>query len=157
VRTEPTPELAELRPAIRRFVEDKLEPIALEIDRSGAIPDDAWTLMRGQGWLGMLLPAEAGGGGADLMTYCLVMEEVARSHRCFTLLLDGTSGLTPVGILRHGTEAQKAKWLEGLATGRLRAAFGLTEPEAGASPSPSRWGSRCPPSRSQHRRSARSG
>jgi acyl-CoA dehydrogenase len=132
VRTEPSPDLAELRPAIRRFVENKLEPVALEIDRSGAIPDEAWSLMREQGWLGMLLPAEFGGGGADLMTYCLVMEEVARSHRCFTLLLDGTSGLTPVGILRHGTEAQKAKWLEGLATGRLRAAFGLTEPEAGS-------------------------
>jgi acyl-CoA dehydrogenase len=80
----------------------------------------------------MLLPPEVGGGGADLLTYCLVMEEVARSHRCFTLLLDATSGLTPAGILRHGSLAQKAKWLEGLATGRLRAAFGLTEPEAGS-------------------------
>jgi acyl-CoA dehydrogenase len=132
VRTEPTPELAELRPAIRRFVEERLEPLAIEIDRAGTIPEQAWSLMRGQGWLGMLLPAEVGGGGADLPTYCLVMEEVARSHRCFTLLLDATSGLTPAGILRHGTPAQKARWLEGLASGRLRAAFGLTEPEAGS-------------------------
>jgi acyl-CoA dehydrogenase len=80
----------------------------------------------------MLLPEEAGGGGVDLLTYALVMEEVARSHRCFTLLLDATSGLTPMGILRHGTEAQKARWLKGLADGTLRAAFGLTEPEAGS-------------------------
>src|SRR5690606_5033904 len=78
-------DLAELRPEIRRFVEQRLEPIAEEIDRTGAIPDSAWSLMREQGWLGMLLPAEAGGGGVDLPTYCLVMEEVARSHRVFTL------------------------------------------------------------------------
>jgi acyl-CoA dehydrogenase len=132
MRTEPSPELAELRPAIRRFVEEKLEPIALEIDRRGEIPEEAWTLMREQGWLGMLLPPEDGGGGADLLTYCLVMEEVARSHRCFTLLLDATSGLTPAGIARHGTPAQKTRWLKGLANGTLRAAFGLTEPEAGS-------------------------
>jgi acyl-CoA dehydrogenase len=80
----------------------------------------------------MLLPAEADGGGADILTYCLVMEEVARSHRCFTLLLDTTSGLTPMGILRHGSAAQKERWLKGLATGRLRAAFGLSEPDAGS-------------------------
>ncbi|MGG5808593.1 acyl-CoA dehydrogenase family protein [Falsiroseomonas sp. CW058] len=129
---EPSPELAELRPAIRRFVEDRLEPLALEIDRSGEIPAAAWALLREQGWLGMLLPAEAGGGGADLGTYCLVMEEVARSHRCFTLLLDATSGLTPLAIHRRGTAAQKEKWLKGLAAGTLRAAFGLTEPEAGS-------------------------
>jgi acyl-CoA dehydrogenase len=132
MRTEPSPELAELRLAIRRFVEDKLEPVAQEIDRRGEVPEEAWSLMREQGWLGMLLPQEEGGGGADLLTYCLVMEEVARSHRCFTLLLDATSGLTPAGIARHGTPAQKARWLKGLANGTLRAAFGLTEPEAGS-------------------------
>jgi acyl-CoA dehydrogenase len=132
MRTEPSPELAELRSGVRRFVEERLEPVAQEIDRTGAVPEAAWSLMREQGWLGMLLPPEAGGGGVDLLTYCLIMEEVARSHRCFTLLLDATSGLTPMGILRHGTEAQKARWLKGLADGTLRAAFGLTEPEAGS-------------------------
>ncbi len=132
MRLEITPELAELRPAIRRFVTERLEPIAEEIDRTGRIPDEAWRLMREQGWLGMLLPPEYGGGGADLATYCLVMEEVARSHRVFTLLMDYTSGLTPIAILRHGTEAQRRRWLRGLADGTLRAAFGLTEPEAGS-------------------------
>jgi acyl-CoA dehydrogenase len=132
MRIEPSPALAELRAEVRRFVEDRLDPIAQQIDDTGAVPEEAWTLLRQQGWLGMLLPEEAGGGGVDLLTYALVMEEVARSHRCFTLLLDATSGLTPMGILRHGTEAQKARWLKGLADGTLRAAFGLTEPEAGS-------------------------
>lgn len=132
MRTELSPELAELRGPIRRFVTEQLEPIAARIDAEGEIPDAAWELMRGQGWLGMLLAEADGGGGADLPTYCLVMEEVARSHRCFTLLLDATSGLTPIAIARHGTAAQKERWLRGLATGRLRAAFGLTEPGAGS-------------------------
>jgi acyl-CoA dehydrogenase len=124
--------LAELRAPLRRFVTERLEPIAARIDAEGEIPDEAWALMRGQGWLGLLLPPEHGGGGADLATYCLVMEEVARSHRCFTLLLDATSGLTPIAIARHGTRPQQDRWLRGLATGHLRAAFGLTEPEAGS-------------------------
>jgi acyl-CoA dehydrogenase len=132
MRTELSPELAELRGPIRRFVTEQLEPIALRIDREGEIPAEAWDLMRAQGWLGMLLAEADGGGGADLPTYCLVMEEVARSHRCFTLLLDATSGLTPIAIARHGTAQQKARWLKGLATGTLRAAFGLTEPGAGS-------------------------
>ena len=119
MRLEITPELAELRPTVRRFVTERLEPVAQEIDRSGRIPDEAWRLMRERGWLGMLLPPDYGGGGTDLATYCLVMEEVARSHRIFTLLMDYTSGLTPVAIHRHGTEAQKRRWLRGLADGTL--------------------------------------
>jgi acyl-CoA dehydrogenase len=132
MRLEPSEELAELRGQVRRFVEDKLDPIAAEIDRSGEVPDAAWSLLREQGWLGLLLPAEAGGGDADLMTYCLVMEEVARSHRVFTLIMDATSGLTPLGILHHGSQIQKDRWLRGLTEGTLRAAFGLTEPDAGS-------------------------
>jgi acyl-CoA dehydrogenase len=132
MRLEPSEELAELRGQVRRFVEDKLDPVAAEIDRSGEVPDAAWSLLREQGWLGLLLPAEAGGGDADLMTYCLVMEEVARSHRVFTLIMDATSGLTPLGILHHGSQIQKDRWLRGLTEGTLRAAFGLTEPDAGS-------------------------
>jgi len=132
MRVEPSAELAELRGEVRRFVEAKLDPLAEEIDRTGTVPEEAWRVLREQGWLGLLLPPEVGGGGVDLMTYCLIMEEVARSHRVFTLLLDATSGLTPLAILRHGTAAQKERWLKGLTNGTLRAAFGLTEPDAGS-------------------------
>ncbi|HEY8611398.1 MAG TPA: acyl-CoA dehydrogenase family protein [Roseomonas sp.] len=132
MRVEPSEELAELRGEVRRFVEARLDPLAEEIDRTGTVPDEAWRLLREQGWLGLLMPAEAGGGGVDLLTYCIIMEEVARSHRVFTLLMDATSGLTPLGILRHGTPAQKDRWLKGLTDGTLRAAFGLTEPDAGS-------------------------
>ena len=88
-------ELAEVRTQLRRFAMDKLEPLAAEIDHTGEIPQAAIDLLRSHGYLGMRLPAEYGGGGFDLPTYCLALEEFARSHRVFTLLLDATSGLNP--------------------------------------------------------------
>ena len=132
MRLEITPELAEVRAALRRFTTEKLEPLALEIDRTGEVPRAAVDLLREQGYLGMRLPAEYGGGGFDLPTYCLALEEFARSHRMFTLLLDATSGLNPIAIARYGSDAQKKKYVAGLANGTLRASFGLTEPEAGS-------------------------
>lgn len=132
MQLEITPELAEVRAALRKFTTERLEPFALEIDRTGEVPQAAVDLLRGQGYLGMRLPAEYGGGGFDLMTYCLALEEFARSHRMFTLLLDATSGLNPIAIAKFGTEAQKRKYVKGLADGSLRASFGLTEPGAGS-------------------------
>ena len=132
MRVEPSSALAELRAGLRAFVEAELFPVAAEIDRSGAVPRRAWDLLRRQGLLGLLLPEAYGGAAADLPTYCLAMEEVARAHRVFTLLLDATSGLAPIGILRHGTDAQRARWLPGLCAGTMRAAFGLTEPDCGS-------------------------
>ena len=132
MQLEITPELAEVRAALRKFTTEKLEPLALEIDRTGEVPQQAIDLLRKQGYLGMRLPAEFGGGGFDLSTYCLALEEFSRSHRMFTILLDATSGLNPIAIANFGTEAQKKKYVKGLADGTLRASFGLTEPEAGS-------------------------
>ena len=55
----------------------------------------------------MRLPAEYGGGDFDLATYCLALEEFGRSHRVFTLLLDATSGLTPIAIAPRGTPVEQ--------------------------------------------------
>ncbi len=129
---ELSPALAEMRPLIRRFVTERLEPLTRQIDATGEVPPEAMQAMRDQGYLGMRLPSSWGGGGFDLSTYCLVMEEVARSHRIYTLMLDTTSGLTPIAIARHGTESQRTKYLDKLARGEWIASFGLTEPEAGS-------------------------
>ena len=76
---------------MRRFTSEKLEPLALQIDRTGEVPQGAVDLLREQGYLGMRLPSEYGGGDPDLPTYCLALEEFARSHRCTRILLDATS------------------------------------------------------------------
>jgi len=121
-----------MRAAVRRFTQEKLEPIAQEIDRTGDIPAETLELLRQQGYLGMRLPASFGGADADLSTYCLVLEELSRSHRIFTLMLDATSGLNPIAIARYGTPAQQQKYLAGLCNGTLHASFALTEPDAGS-------------------------
>jgi len=132
MRLEITPELAEVRTALRRFTTERLEPFAAEIDRTGEVPRAVFDLLRQHGYLGMRLPVEYGGGGCDLATYCLALEEFARSHRVFTVILDATSGLNPIAIARYGSEAQKRKYVAGLANGTLSAAFALTEPGAGS-------------------------
>jgi len=129
---EHSPELAEMRPAIRRFVTGQLDPISRQIDETGELPPQAMAELRAQGYLGMRLPEELGGGGFDMSTYCLVMEEVARSHRIYTVMLDATSGLTPSAIALHGTPEQKAKYVARLASGEGLASFALTEPDAGS-------------------------
>ena len=132
MQLEMTPELAELRAALRRFTTEVLEPLALEIDQTGEVPARAWDVMRAQGYLGMRMPAQYGGGDVDLSTYCLALEEFSRSHRVFTLMLDATSGLNPIAIAKFGTPLQQEQYLHGLCTGRLLASFALTEPGAGS-------------------------
>ncbi len=132
MQLEINPELAQLRLALRRFTDDVLEPLALEIDRTGQVPDRAVEVLRDQGYLGMRLPQVFGGGGHDLSTYCLVLEEFSRSHRVFTLILDGSSGLNPIAIATFGSAAQQEKYVAALASGRMTASFALTEPEAGS-------------------------
>lgn len=132
MQLEISPELAELRTQVRRFTTEQLEPIAMEIDRTGEVPARAMTVLREQGYLGMRVPVEHGGMGADFATYCTVVEEVSRSHRVFALILDYTSGLTPLGIAKWGTPAQQDKYLRKLATGVWLSSFALTEPGAGS-------------------------
>ena len=132
MKIELTPELEELRAEVRRFTERELEPLARIIDSSGEVPQQAWDVMRDAGYLGMRLPEEYGGTSASLSQMCIVLEEFSRSHRVLTGLIDATSGLTPSAFVRHGSPAQREKYVRKLATGEMRAAFALTEPGAGS-------------------------
>jgi len=127
-------ELRAMRDAVRRFVAKELDPWAKEIDRSGEIPDGLIEVMQRNGYCGMRLPSEYGGGGLSLFQYCIALEEFSRLHRAFTIAANYSSGMTPMAISRHGTPEQKEKYLRGFAAGKLKSAFALTEPEAGSDP-----------------------
>ena len=127
-----TPELEELRAAVRKFVTAELEPLARVIDDTGEMPEEAVTLLARNGYLGMRLDEAYGGAGVGLSHYCLVLEELARSHRAYTTLVGTTSGNTPTAIQSFGTEEQRRNYLPGLTDGTRRTAFALTEPEAGS-------------------------
>lgn len=132
--TDLTPELRELRQAVRDFTSGELTKWAEVIDRTGSIPDELWELFGSQGYHGMRLPPEYGGAGLSVSEYCLTMEEFSRSHRVFTIMANFTSGMTPIAIAKHGTQTQREKYLPDFARGKLKAAFALTEPGGGSDP-----------------------
>ena len=84
------------------------------------------------GLFGLPFPEEYGGGGADLTTLCIAIEELARVDHSMAITLEAGVGLGANPIHRFGTEEQKQKWLPDLCAGRALGAFGLTEPEAGS-------------------------
>ena len=127
-----SPELEQMRATMRKFVTKELEPLARIIDETGEVPDHVPALLAKNGYLGMRVDERYGGGGLGLAHYCLALEEFSRAHRVYTNIMGGSSGNTPLAIMRLGSDAQRDKYLAGLANGTLRAAFALTEPGSGS-------------------------
>ena len=84
------------------------------------------------GLFGLPFPEEYGGGGADLTTLCVAIEELARVDHSMAITLEAGVGLGANPIFAFGDEEQKQRWLPDLCAGRALGAFGLTEPEAGS-------------------------
>jgi alkylation response protein AidB-like acyl-CoA dehydrogenase len=99
--------------------------------RAGRQTDELWQEAGGLGYLGVNLPEEYGGGGGGLAELALVLEELGAAG-CPLLLLIVSPAICGTVIARFGAEAQKRRWLPGLADGSVRMAFGITEPDAGS-------------------------
>lgn len=128
---ELSPELQELRDAVRRLSQDKVKPRAREIDKSGEYPADLFESFRQAGLLGLCIPEEYGGSGAGILGLSLAIEEVAKYSNTAALMLLLTR--LPTGpVMIAGSEDQKHRYLPGIATGAQRAAFGLSEAQAGS-------------------------
>ncbi len=127
-----SPELEELRATVRKFAQQELEPLARQMDETGVLPGEVLPLLARQGYLSVRLPESVGGMGMGLMPYCVMLEELSRTHRAFGQLAFAGGGMTPIAIAHHGTEEQRRKYLPGLINGTLRTAFALTEPAAGS-------------------------
>ncbi len=124
-------ELAELQETCRRIAQDKVKPRAREIDETGEYPQDVFDVFRDAGLLGLCIPAEYGGGGAGILGLTIAIEEVAKYSNTAALMLLLTR--LPTGpVMIAGSEEQKRKYLPGIADGSHRAAFGLSEPQAGS-------------------------
>jgi len=121
-----------MRDAVRRFVQDVLEPISDEVERTECIPDHAIQGMRDLGLFGMAIPAEYGGLGLSAVGMCAVMEELSRSNLCFRILVTTNNGIGSLGLLYAGTDAARREHLPRLASGERIGCFALTEPEAGS-------------------------
>jgi alkylation response protein AidB-like acyl-CoA dehydrogenase len=124
-------ELSELQSTVRRLAKDKVAPRAREIDRSGEYPEDLFIAFRDAGLLGLCIPTDYGGGGAGILGLTVAIEEVAKYSNTAALMLLLTR--LPTGpVMIAGSEEQKRLYLTGIADGSLRAAFGLSEPQAGS-------------------------
>ncbi len=124
-------ELRELQASVRRLAQNKVKPRAREIDATGEYPQDIFDAFRDADLLGLCLPTELGGSGAGILGLTIAIEEVAKYSNTAALMLLLTR--LPVGpILIAGNEEQKKRYLPGIATGELRAGFGLSEPQAGS-------------------------
>jgi hypothetical protein len=124
-------ELRALQESVRRLAQDKVQPRARAIDRDSAYPQDVFEAFRDAGLLGLCIPADYGGSGAGILGLAIAIEEVAKYSNTAALMLLLTR--LPTGpVMIAGTEEQKQRYLPSIAEGSGRAAFGLSEPQAGS-------------------------
>jgi len=120
-----------LRDTARAFAQKELAPHAAAWDREARFPKEALAELGRLGFMGMLVPAEYGGAGADHVSYALAMEEIAAGDGATSTILS-VNALCCGALLQYGSEDQKRRFLAPLAAGEKLAAFCLTEPQAGS-------------------------
>jgi len=125
-------ELRLMQKAVRDFVENEVDPVALEIEEKDEIPPQVIKGAKEMGLFGLSIPAKYGGAGIGMLGKCLVFEELGRTHNGFTTLIGVHNGIGSVGIVAMGTPEQKEKYLPPMAAGELIGALGLTEAGAGS-------------------------
>jgi len=127
-----TEEQTMTRDMARDFAQEQLAPHAAEWDRTHTFPADAIRQMGDLGLLGMLVPEEWGGAGADHVAYALAIEEVAAGDGSCSTIMSVHNSVACMPILKFGTDAQKERFLRPMARGELLGAFCLSEPQAGS-------------------------
>ncbi len=125
-------EQAMIRSTARDFAEKEIAPVARDNSRNEHFPEDLVKKMGGLGFMGLSLPVEYGGGGADHISYCLLLEELAHADLGIAVSISAHLSLVGKPISRWGTEEQKQKYLPHLASGEMLACFATTEPNVGS-------------------------
>jgi short/branched chain acyl-CoA dehydrogenase len=121
-----------VRRTVRDFAEERVAPVAEELDREHRFPYELVAELAELGLMGMTIPEEYGGAGADTLSYAIAVEELTRVDSSVAITVAAHHSLGTLPIFLFGTEEQKREWLPQLASGEKLAAFGLTEPEAGS-------------------------
>jgi short-chain 2-methylacyl-CoA dehydrogenase len=121
-----------VRSTVRDFAQERVAPVAEELDRHGRFPYELVSELAELGLMGMTIPEEYGGGGADTVSYAIAVEELTRIDSSVAITLAAHHSLGTLPIYYFGSEEQRREWLPYLASGKRLAAFGLTEPGAGS-------------------------
>jgi len=135
VATDPLIQKTEEQEAIlemvRRFVDEQIIPNAGHYDHEDGYPEPIVEQMKELGLFGVTIPEEYGGMGLDLTTYAMIVEELSRGWISISGIIN-THFIGTYLLLKYGTEGQRRKYLPRMATGEIRAAFSLSEPELGS-------------------------
>jgi alkylation response protein AidB-like acyl-CoA dehydrogenase len=126
----PTDEERMLREAVRGICSRFGRDYSREKHARGEPPTELWDALAGKGYLGVNLPEEWGGGGLGMTGLAAVGEEIAAAGSSLLLIVVSPAIVGSI-LARHGTDAQKERWLRGIAAGTTKVAFAITEPDAG--------------------------
>ena len=129
-----TEEQLMIRSMVRDLARNEFAPKAMERDKTKEFPADNLKKLGELGLMGMMVPPEYGGSGADSVSYVLALAEVAYACAATAVVMSVHNSIVCESIMRNGTEDQKQKYLKRLATGEIIGAFALTEPNAGSDP-----------------------
>ncbi len=126
------PEQEEFRKTVRAFAEEVVAPRAEAMDQAKELDEAILDQMAAMGLFGLPFPERYGGMGADFLTLCLAVEELARVDSSVAITLEAAVGLGAMPVYRFGSEEQRQRWLPPLARGERIGAFGLTEAGGGS-------------------------
>lgn len=126
-------ERRQLRSTLRNFFKNEAPTAEISrLDREATFPREIYRKMADLGLCGITIPEEFGGSPMDEISRCVVMEEIARAGGCLIYAFAPTVAFSAVGIQRYGSEAQKREFLPKIASGEMRIAMGLSEPNSGS-------------------------
>lgn len=121
----------EILKAVREYVDNEILPYATHLEHKDEYPADIVEGLKDLGVFGLMIPEEYGGLGESLLTYALVVEEIARGWMSVSGVIN-THFIVAWMVMHHGTEEQKAHYLPRMATGEVRGAFSMSEPGCGS-------------------------
>ena len=116
----------------RKFAQERLAPNSAQWERDAAFPRGIFKELGELGFMGMTVPVEWGGAGADNVAYSLALQEIAAGDGAIATVVSGHNSVGVMPILTYGTEEQKKRYVRDLATGAKLTAFALTEPQGGS-------------------------
>src|SRR3954468_8490973 len=116
---------------VRQFVDEQVIPIAEEYDHEDKFPEGVVEQMKELGLFGVTIPEEHGGMGLDLTTYAMIVEELSRGWISISGIVN-THFIGSYLLMKFGTAEQQERLLPKMATGEIRAAFSMSEPELGS-------------------------
>jgi butyryl-CoA dehydrogenase len=127
-----TDEQSMIQAMAREFAQEHIRPIAAEIDRDARFPHETVKRMGELGLMGIAVPERWGGAGADVVSYVVALEEIARACASHAVVMSVNNSLYGDPLLKFGTDEQRLRFLKPVASGQAPGCFALTEPQAGS-------------------------